>query len=158
MKRQFFIDLYKEMEENEKIVALTGDLGFGGFDRIVDEFPERYINCGAAEQAMLDVAVGVAMSGKVPIVYSITPFLLARGFETIRNYISHENVPVILVGAGRGRDYKNLGFSHWADDDKDILALFKNIRTYWPKEKEEVGPILKKIINEGCPSYLNLRR
>lgn len=158
MKRQFFIDLYQEMKENKKIVALTGDLGFGGFDRIIDEFPERYINCGAAEQAMLDIAVGIAMSGKIPVVYSITPFLLSRGFETIRNYIGHEDIPVILIGAGRGKDYKTLGFSHWADDDKYILALFPNIKSYWPEEKEEVKSILHKIIEEGKPSYLNLKR
>jgi transketolase len=51
------------------------------------------------------------------VVYSITPFVLYRPFEWIRNYLDHEKIPVKLVGGGRDKDYGYLGFSHWAEED-----------------------------------------
>src|SRR3990167_9125355 len=94
----YFADtLYDEMEKNKDIWVLTGDVGYGVLDDIQKYFPERYVNTGAAEQSLLDIGVGLALNGKIPICYSITPFLLYRAFETIRNYISFEKIPVILV-------------------------------------------------------------
>ena len=89
MRQLFFEELYKQMKINNDIYALTGDLGYGGFDKIRDEFSDRFINCGAAETAMMDIACGMAIEGKIPFVYSITTFLVYRPFEVLRTYINH---------------------------------------------------------------------
>jgi transketolase C-terminal domain/subunit len=60
-----------------------------------------------------------------------------RPFEWIRNYLNHEQVPVKLVGGGRDKDYGYLGFSHWAEEDIDIMSNFKNIELFKPKELNE---------------------
>src|SRR3990167_3032944 len=123
----YFADvLYDEMEKNKDIFVLTGDVGYGVLDDIKKDFPERFINTGAAEQSLLDIGVGLAMSGKIPVCYSITSFLLFRGFETIRNYINHEKIPVILVGRGRDKDYLDAGFSHWAEEDIYLMSMLRN--------------------------------
>ena len=140
------------MQRNERIFFITGDLGYGLADHIRNDFPGRFINTGAAEQTMMGVAVGLALSGKVPVVYSITPFLLFRPFETIRNYISHESIPVIMVGSGRDDDYKHDGFSHFAGDD-EILKQLPNIVFI-----KEDSFNLAKIIASNKPTYLNLKR
>ena len=68
----YFVDtLYDEMAKNKDIWCLTGDLGYGVFDDIKRDFLDRYINVGAAEQSLLDIGVGLALSGKIPICYSI---------------------------------------------------------------------------------------
>ena len=155
----YFADtLYDEMESNKDIWVLTGDVGYGVLDDIKRDFPDRFVNTGAAEQSLLDIGVGLAMSGKIPICYSITPFLLYRGFETIRNYIDHERIPVILVGRGRDKDYSNCGFSHWAEEDKYIMRNFKNIWSVWPETKEEILDLVKEMIETSKPFYCNLRR
>lgn len=154
MRRKFAVILYDLMSCNENIILLTADLGYGMLDRIKEKFPDRFINTGAAEQAMMDMAVGIALSGKIPVVYSITPFLLFRPFETIRNYINHEKIPVIMVGSGRDDDYK-AGFSHYAGDH-DIIRNLENIEFH---SHEEISPeVIKRIILSGKPSYINLRR
>lgn len=157
--RKLFADiLHSRMAGNDKIFLITGDLGYGLFDRIRSDFPERFINAGAAEQAMMGVAVGLAMGGKIPFVYSITPFLLWRAAETTRNYIDHEHIPVKLVGSGRGEDYKHDGFSHFAGDDWDLMKNFTNIIS-WPQlRKENIEYAIDRMINEPVPFYINLKR
>lgn len=146
------------MAENEKIWVVTGDLGFGMFDKIRDNFPNRFLNVGSAEQTMMGIGIGLALEGKIPIVYSITPFLLYRPFETIRNYVNREKIPVKLIGSGRNKDYLNEGFSHWAEEDRQVMKIFPNIKSYWPKTKEEIPKLLAEILFNNQPVYLNLSR
>lgn len=155
----YFADtLYDEMEKNPDIFVLTGDVGYGVLDDIKRDFPFRYVNVGAAEQTLLDIGVGLALSGKIPICYSITSFLLYRGFETIRDYIDHEKIPVILVGRGRDKDYENAGFTHWSEDDKEVMKIFPNIECYHPQSNQEASEAILKAIESKKPSYINLSK
>jgi len=157
MRRTFADELHKQMEKNENIWLLVGDLGYKVFDNQFAAFPERTINVGAAEQAMLDIAVGLALEGKIPFCYTITPFFL-RGFETIRTYINHERIPVHLVGSGRDKDYAHDGFSHDASDIGDLLNHLENILQLYPKSKEEIPALLPQIVESLAPTFLSLKR
>ena len=94
MRKEFASFLHDEMSYNEKIILLTGDLGYGLWDRIKIDYPDRFYNVMSSEQLMLGAAVGLAMENFIPIVYSITPFAIYRPFELLRNYLHHENIPV----------------------------------------------------------------
>jgi transketolase len=157
MRKKFFELLHKKMAEDENVYFITADLGFGLADKIREDFPERFFNVGAAETCAMGVGVGLALSGKIPIVYSITPFLLWRAAETIRLYLNHESIPVKLVGSGRNDDYKHDGFSHDATDDMDLLLLFPNIIGRWPDE-HSLERDVENLFNENKPFYLNLKR
>lgn len=143
---------------NENIILLSGDLGFGLWDKIKSKFPERYINPGSAEQLMVGMSVGIALEGKIPIAYSITPFLLYRPFEIIRNYMNYEKIPVKLVGGGRGRDYGKLGYTHWAEEDNAIMSILNNIKTYRPNADDNLEHIFMDFLYNHYPSYLNLTK
>lgn len=146
------------MLEYPNIYALTADLGYLGFDKIRDDFPDRFLNTGASEQSLLDIAVGLALAGKTPICYSITPFLLFRPMETIRNYINNEKIPVILLGSGRGNEYHVDGWSHFCGDDKVFMERFTNIYSYWPETTEDMKYLLKDAIVNKKPTYINLTK
>ena len=75
MRRQFVSYLIDEMRKNDRILLLTGDLGYGLFDDLKQEFPDRFTNVGSCEQLMIGMAVGLSYEGWIPICYSITPFL-----------------------------------------------------------------------------------
>lgn len=157
--RRLFADLiYQQMSKNKNIIIISGDLGYKMWDQVREDFPERFINVGAAEQAMIGIAVGLALEGKIPIVYSITTFLLYRPFETIRNYINYEQIPVKLVGSGRDRDYSHDGISHWAEEDRDVMKIFGNIKSKWPEDNEELASLMDDFINDLSPWYINLKR
>lgn len=158
MRAHFAYALYQQMKKNKDIWLVVGDLGYKMWDKVRSDFPDRFINVGASEQAMLGVAIGLALSGKIPVVYSITSFLLYRPFETIRTYINHEKIPVKLIGGGRDKDYIHDGISHWSEDDKMIMANFKNIKSVWPQENEEIPQLVAKIIKSNTPWYINLKR
>ena len=158
VRKEFISLLHDEMSLNEKIVLILGDLGYGHFDKIRIDFPDRVFNPGAAEQLMVGMAVGMAQEGKIPICYSITPFVIFRPFELLRNYLDHEKIPVKLVGAGRDKEYGELGFSHWGVDDKIHMNSFKNITKSWPKDAKEMREVFHELINNNKPVYLNLSR
>lgn len=154
MKKLLADILYALMQEDQNIWVLTGGVGYGMLDSIRLDFAERFINCEASESAMVDMAVGLALSGKIPFVYAITPHLY-RAFESIRIYLGHEKIAVKLIGGGRYKDYGNLGFSHWAQDDD----LFKTVGLlcYWPEEKE-LEKTVKNAAYNFQPTYINIRR
>jgi transketolase len=140
-----------------RIWLVTADLGFGLWDTIKKDFPERFINTGAAEQAAMGLCIGLAVEGKVPVFYSISTFAVLRPFELIRNYLHNEQIPVKIVGGGRDKDYKIDGYSHNATDIKSFMKPFK-IMQYYPEEKETWNDNFREFLFNEKPSYLNLKR
>jgi transketolase len=158
MRKECMNLLLNEMVNNEEIITLTADLGFGLLDQIKNAFPERFHNVGAAEQLMIGAAVGLAEEGKIPVCYSMSSFILYRPFEFLRNYVNAELVPVKLIGSGRDKDYSHDGLSHWAHDDEIVLKALPNIKIYKPKDIEELESVWPEFINSKEPAYLNLTR
>lgn len=158
MRAAFAYYVHAEMKKNPNIWVVVNDLGYGMWDRVRSDFPNRFINVGAAEQALIGVSVGLALEGKIPITYSITSFLLFRPFETIRNYLHHEKIPVRLVGGGRNRDYGRNGISHWSEDDKKLMRVLPNIHSVWPDDIKQIPQLVRQMIKDNKPWYLNLKR
>lgn len=158
MRKLFGSLIFDEMLKNPNIYLLTADLGFGVLDKCKETFSDRFYNTGAAEQLLIGIGIGLAESNKLPICYSITPFLLYRPFEFLRNYVNYENIPVKLVGAGRNKDYSHDGISHWADDDEQVLSSLPNIKIFKPSSEKELIKILPEFLYSSQPSYLNLKR
>jgi transketolase len=158
MRKEFAQLLHAEMIINPDIFLITGDLGYGLWDRIRDDHPKRFYNVGSSEMAMMGTAIGLAMEGKIPYVYSITPFAIYRPFEMIRNYLNHENIPVNIIGGGRDKDYGYLGFSHWSHDDKEIMGVFHNIVSSWPENDDQLLDDFQFSLTKKSPTYINLKR
>lgn len=146
------------MKTNEDICVIFVDLGYPRVDGFLEAYPDRAWTVGASEQTALDMACGLAYEGKIPVVYTITPFLY-RGFETIRTFIDHEKLKVVMVGAGRDKDYAlHDGFSHDASDDENTFRNFKNITCYWPSDKEDLDWVLDQAIKSDHATYINVKR
>jgi transketolase len=158
MRRDLAKLLLNEMKSNPDIYLITGDLGYGLWDEIRDTFPNRFFNVGSSEMAMMGMAIGLAMDGKIPFVYSITPFAIYRPFEMIRNYINHESIPVKILGGGRDDEYGYLGFSHWASEDLTALNIFENLKLFKPHTQDELENAFNFAINNNSPVYINLKK
>ena len=102
MRFIFVKELIKYAKKNKNVYLITSDLGYRAFEEFKSLFPKRFINVGVAENNMIGISAGLALSGKKVFVYSILPFLIFRSLEQIRNNICHNNLDVTLVGAGGG--------------------------------------------------------
>ena len=149
--------LYEEMKKDKDIYVLTGDLGYGMFDKIRDEFPNRFINCGASEQAMVGIAVGLAQEYKKPFVYTITSFFL-RAAETISLYLANEQCPVVLVGGGRDDDYKDDGVSHYGYEAQRFIKGLGVIATLYPASLKEAKETVTEALEDNGPVFISLKR
>ena len=157
MRKEFAACIMEEMKQNDTIRLITSDIGYGILDELRNTFPDRVINVGSSEMLMIGIAVGLCYEGLLPICYTITPFLLYRPFEMIRNYINYSNLTIKLVGSGRDKDYSHDGITHWAEDDVTVVSsCFPNIRVYKPDQLTK--ELVHEILYTNGPCYLNLRR
>ena len=148
--------LYEAMENDPDIFLLTEDLGYKLFDPHFEDFPDRCINTGAAEQAMLGIAVGLAQEHKKPFVYTITSFFL-RCAETISLYLDHENIPVRLVGSGVEDNYKHDGYSHYCYKAQEYIKSCR-LMEYYPTTKEQIPDMVKRMVEQEEASFIGLIR
>ena len=102
MRTAFINELIVQARTNPKIFLVVGDLGFSVIEPFAEEFPDRYLNAGVAEQNMTSVAAGLASEGYHVFTYSIANFPTLRCFEQIRNDICYHNLPVTVVAVGGG--------------------------------------------------------
>ncbi len=158
MRRIFFQTLKDFTEKDKKIFLLVADLGvkfFGDFKKID---PRRFINVGIAEANMIDIAAGLAMSGKNVYCYSIIPFLIMRTFEQIRIDLCYNNLDVKLVGTGGGLVYGAEGVTHHALEDLAIMSSLSNMTVVAPGDIKEAEALAKASINYRGPIYIRLGR
>lgn len=158
MRKLFVKFLLEKMNNDKNTILLSGDLGYGLFDQIRERFPEQFYNFGSSELTMVTAACGMALEGKKVYCYSITPFILWRPFEAIRNYLDKECIPVKLMGGGRDRDYGYLGFSHWGDDDLKFMNNFEKIISRKPFDDESLLQILEDAHHCKYAYYINLKK
>ena len=157
--RNAFINTLIELAERDKnIYLLTGDLGFTVLEKFREKFPDRFFNCGVAEQNMMGVAAGLALSGKKPYVYSIIPFITMRCLEQIRNDICYQNLDVKIIGVGSGLAYGPLGATHHAIEDVGILRSLPNMTILSPADPAEVRELVIKSFQTKNPTYLRLNK
>ena len=156
MRNKIIDEIYQYMKENENVYFLTGDLGFNVVEKLQESFPKRFVNVGIAEQNMIGIAAGLAMSGKKVYAYSIIPFITMRCFEQIRNDICFHDLDVTLLGAGSGLSYGILSSTHFAVEDVGILRTLPNLTIFSPADATEAVLGMRAIQKSNKPTYVRI--
>ncbi|MFA6103043.1 MAG: transketolase C-terminal domain-containing protein [Victivallaceae bacterium] len=156
MRRAFSDTLVNVAKKDSRIIFLTGDLGFQVFDEFIEKFGARYVNTGVAEAQLVNAAVGLALEGWRPIIYSIAPFVTARPYEQIRFGIAYHNLPVMIVGAGGGFTYARAGVTHHSPDDLALMSALPNMTVVAPGGPDELEVLMPKMLLLEGPSYLRV--
>lgn len=144
-------------ERDERIVALDGDLVLDtGLIPFRDRFPDRFLECGIAEQDMVSQAGGMALQGLLPVVHSFACFLASRPTEQIYNNAS-ERTKVIYVGSLAGAVPGGPGHSHQMVNDISLLGTVPDLVMAEPSCPAEVEPLLHHLLFDHTGSaYLRL--
>lgn len=154
MRRAFGKAIVTLAKKDPRIILITGDV-----EQEITEykslFPDRYYNMGLCEQSIISIAAGMAAGGLLPVVYSITPFVLERPFEQIKIDIDEQRLPVILVGYD---SYPTHGPTHRPLNARGLVGLLKNTQGFFPSSLIEAeGNILDAYLMEE-PSFIHLVR
>lgn len=156
MRKEFAESIINLAKTNDKIVFLSGDLGFMALEGVRDALGERFINAGVAEQNMATMGASLAYEGFIPIIYSISPFITLRPFEQIRNDICLHNLPVKIVANGGGYGYGIMGSTHHNIEDIGSMRLLPNMKVFVPFTGADVAASLEKMLSDSSPNYLRL--
>ena len=145
-------------ETHPELVLVTGDLGFGVLFPYMKKFPDRFINAGISEQAMMSMAAGMALEGKTVVVYSIGNFPTLRCLEQIRNCCAYHEVNVKIVCVGAGFVYGTLGMTHHATEDMSALRILPGVKVYAPADGVETEAVMGPFLSEPGVAYLRIGR
>lgn len=132
------------MDKDERVIVLLGDIGVFAFQDVFKKYPTRIYNVGILEQSMVSMAAGLAMSGFIPIIHTISPFLIARAYEQIRNDFGFQNLVGTFVGVDVFATSPNLGLTHSCTEDIAMMGFVPNMNTYKPETAEEFENLLKE--------------
>lgn len=156
MRTNFINQLIEEARRNEKIFLLVGDLGYHVIEPFAEEFPDRFLNVGIAEQNMAGIAAGLAMTGYNVYFYSIGNFPTIRCLEQIRNDIAYHQANVKVVSVGAGYAYGSLGATHQATEEIGALRVLPNMVVATPGDPLEARAITKISASYDGPMYIRL--
>jgi transketolase len=155
--RKAFIDAMSSLAAaDERVMLLTGDLGYMVMEPFRQRFPDRFINVGVAEQNMIGLATGLAEAGFRPYTYSIATFASLRPFEFIRNGPVLHHLPVRMVGMGMGFEYGHGGPSHYALEDVAALRTFPGLTVVIPADSPQTTTALHQTSDLDGPVYYSL--
>lgn len=153
--RELFFDrVYDLVKKGEDIVVVTPDLAAPSLDKYRKDFPERYLSVGVAEQNLVVVACGLALSGKKVIAWGLNPFVITRALDQIRNTVSLMNIPIILAGLHAGLSSAVSGPTHVVISDLSIIRTCANITTYNPSDCSICNDIFDEILKFKKPIYM----
>ena len=158
MRNAFVEELTRLAEVDDRVMLLTGDLGFSVLDDFRRQFPDRFLNCGVAEQNMVGMATGLAEAGFVPFVYSIATFAALRPYEFIRNGPILQRLPVRIVGVGGGFDYGHNGATHLALEDFAVMRTQPGITTVVPADSGQARAAVQATRDLPGPAYFRVSK
>jgi transketolase len=156
MRNAFIAELVTLAAAHDHIALIVGDLGYSVIEPFADQFPDRFVNAGVAEQNMTGLAAGMASEGYHVFTYSIANFPTFRCAEQIRNDIDHHRLPVTVVAVGGGVSYGALGYSHHAVQDYALMRSMPNMIIAAPGDPLETRACLRWLVANPGPSYLRL--
>lgn len=156
MRTAFIQSLIECARADEHIWFLVGDLGYSVVEPFRQEFPDRFIDVGVAEQNMTGIATGLALSGKVVFTYSIANFPTLRCLEQVRNDACYHNANVKIVAVGGGLAYGAQGMTHHATEDLAIMRTMPNMTVVAPGDPIEAALATRAIAKWPGACYLRL--
>ncbi len=160
MRNTFATTFYEAGKRDWRLAVVVADISpAGSLERFRQEFPERFINVGVAEQVMIGMCAGMALRGLRPFAYTIATFALFRPFEFVRDDLCYQNLPVTVVGIGGGVNYSTLGGTHHAQEDIAITMAMPNMAVVAPCDPGETRETtLWCAQQDRGPVYLRLGR
>lgn len=146
-------------EENKDVVALCADLAESTrVEAFAKKFPERFFECGVAEQNMATIAAGLGVSGKIAFISSYAAFSPGRNWEQIRTTIAYNDSNVKIAGHHAGISVGPDGATHQAIEDIATMRAMPNMKVIVPCDAIEAKKATYAAARIWGPVYLRFAR
>lgn len=151
--------LAEEGRKNKGVLVLVGDLMESTrTDLFKEEFPDRFIEMGIAEQNMMGVAAGLALSGQIPFVNSFACFNPGRNWEQLRVAVCLSKTNVKVVGGHAGFGNGGDGGNQQMFEDLAITRVLPNLTVLVPADYEQIKHAVREIVNHEGPVYMRMTK
>jgi transketolase len=158
-RQAFAEELLELARADARIVAVANDsVGSSNLTAFRDEFPDRLINVGIAEQNMVGVGAGLANAGMIPFVCAAAPFLTGRALEQIKTDVAYSRQPVVLCGMSPGMAYGELGPTHHSIEDLSWVRAIAGLTVLVPADPDQTRAAVRWAAHAGQPTYLRVPR
>lgn len=159
MRKAYGDALVKLGKANPDIVVLSADVSNSDFSYMFqDAFPERFFNVGIAEQCLVDVAAGLAYTGKIPFANTFAFLFATRALEMVRTHLCYGEANVKLMGAYAGVSDSFDGPTHHSITDIAIMRSLPNMTVVVPSDPIAVAKLLPLVAEWNGPVYFRLNR
>ena len=159
LRKAFGHALMEVAWDNDKVVALTADLGSSvGLGEFHEQIPERFVETGIEEQNLVTLASGMAHAGKIPFVAAYAAFSPGRNWEQIRTTICLNNQPVKIIGSHTGINVGPDGATHQMLEDIALMRVLPNMTVLAPGDAVEAAKMARSLVNYNHPAYVRLPR
>ena len=156
MRKIFPEVVYKIMQKNRNVFCLLGDIGVFSFRNVFSKFKDRILNMSTMEQSMIGFGAGLSKAGYIPIIHSITPFLVLRALEQIKIDLVYNKLTCNIVTIGASNDYSKLGTTHHCFEDISVLSNYNNINLFIPSNAAEFEFLLMQNYNNNAVNYYRI--
>ncbi len=144
------------IENDIHSALLLVDIGVWPFRDLLDKYPKRVKNIGIFEPGTVSLAAGLSLSGILPTVYGISPFIAQRALEQIKLDFAYQKVRGNFIVTGASYDFSTLGYSHYCPEDAVTLSFIPGVEIVAPGTPTQFEVLWESCHNNNNPTYFRM--
>lgn len=144
------------IDSNNNSALLLVDIGAFPFRDMIEKYSKRVKNIGIFEDGTISIAAGLALSGIVPTIYGISPFIVQRALEQLKLDFVYQKLGGNFITTGASYDFSTLGYSHYCPEDVGTLYQLPGFEILCPSTPKEFAVLWNECHNNGRPSYFRM--
>lgn len=154
VRDKFFNTIFDIIKSGEDILVVSADLGAPSLDDLRKYFPERFINVGIAEQSLISISAGLAISGKKVVAYGLNPFPVTRAFDQVRCLMGELKIPFTLCALNSGICSAEAGYTHMAVEVFNMMKCLPCVQTFNPSDETLSEMLARDTAAAELPRYI----
>ncbi len=156
MRKAMKSSVLRMLQNHKNTMLILIDIGAFGFRQSMGEYPDQIKNIGIFEPGTISIAAGLAISGIVPTVYGISPFIVQRSLEQLKLNFVYQKVGGNFITTGASYDFSELGYSHYCPEDVDTLKTLPGMEIIVPGTPKQFETLFAECCMNGHPSYFRM--
>lgn len=144
------------IQNYDNTALLLVDIGAYPFRDLIERYPQRAKNIGVFEPGTVSLAAGLSLTGIMPIVYGISPFIVQRSLEQLKLDFVYQKIGGNFITTGAAYDFSTLGYSHYCPEDVATLRLLPGMEILTPGTPEQFVQLFRECRFHKSPSYFRM--